>query len=233
MTINLNYRIVQIYEATGHAQPGRFDYQKICKHNEFPPLNTYDWSPVNPGLVAMGTSRGDINLLRVDDDSNQVLALPLKVPRPCQSVAFNTTGLLAVGLDRVRNDACLQIWDLNQRLAGWDPKKRGWNVPNSNLEPKKLEPSVSVASIRFFEDQPKTLVVGVKHQSVRIHDLRGWYHIVSTLNIKLTISRSQFYCRQLPNEMQQQSVYRLCRFQLLCFFILGPTWSRGLGSPRY
>ena len=23
MTINLNYRVVQIYEATGHAQPGR------------------------------------------------------------------------------------------------------------------------------------------------------------------------------------------------------------------
>lgn len=173
MAINLNHRIVQVYEATGNARPGLFDYQKISKHNEFPSLNTYDWSPVFPGLVAMGTSRGDITLLRVDDDSNQVLTLPLKVPRPCQSVAFNTTGLLAVGLDRVRNDSCLQIWDVNQRLAGWNPKKPGFNVPNSSLEPKKLEASVSIASIKFFEDQPQMLVVGVKHQSVRIYDLRG------------------------------------------------------------
>lgn len=175
MTINLNYRVVQVYEATGHAQPGRFDYRKTAKHNEFPSLSTYDWSPVVPGLVAMGTSRGEINLLRVDDDSNQVLTLPLKVPRPCQSVAFNTTGLLAVGLDRVRNDSCLQIWDLNQRLAGWDPASPGWSVPASNLEPKKLEGSVAISSVRFYEDQPQTLVVGVKNQSVRVYDLRGLY----------------------------------------------------------
>jgi hypothetical protein len=174
MSINLNYRIVQVYQATEHAHPGRFDYQKSSKHNEFPPLSTFDWSPTIPGLVAMGTARGEINLLRVDDDSNDFITLPLKLQRPCQAVAFNTTGLLAVGLDRVRNDSCLQIWDLNQRLGGWDLKKPGWSsVPRMTLEPKRLEASVSISSIRFFEDQPQTLVVGVKNQSVKIHDLRG------------------------------------------------------------
>jgi hypothetical protein len=174
MTINLNYRIVQVYKATLHARPGQFDYQKTSKHNEFPPLSTYDWSPTIPGLVAMGTARGEINLLRVDDDSNDFITLPLKLQRPCQAVAFNTTGHIAVGLDRVRNDSCLQIWDLNHRLAGWDPKQPGWSsVPQMNLDPKKLEASVSISSIRFFEDQPQTLVVGVKNQSVRVHDLRG------------------------------------------------------------
>lgn len=174
MSINLNHRIVQLYQATEHATSAQFDYQKSSKHNEFPPLSSYDWSPTVPGLVAIGTARGDINLLRIDDDSNDFITLPLKLQRPCQAVAFNITGLLAVGLDRVRNDSCLQIWDINQRLAGWGPKELGWrSVPSMNLEPKKLEPSVSVSSIRFFEDQPQTLVVGVKNQSVRIHDLRG------------------------------------------------------------
>lgn len=174
MSINLNYRIVQVYQATEHAHPGRFDYQKTSKHNEFPPLSTFDWSPTIPGLVALGTARGEINLLRVDDDSNDFITLPLKLQRPCQAVAFNTTDLLAVGLDRVRNDACLQIWDLNQRLAGWDPKRAGWSsVPSINLEPKKMEASVSISSIKFFEDQPHTLVVGVKNQCVKILDLRG------------------------------------------------------------
>lgn len=173
MTINLNHRIVQIYEPTGHAKPGHFEYQKVSKFNEFPPLSTYDWSPTIPGLVALGTTHGEVHLLRVDDGSNSYITLPLKLQRLCQSVGFNTTGLLAVGLDRVRNDSCLQIWDVNQRLAGYDPKKPGWNGPVVTLEPTKLEASVSITSVRFFEDQPQTLVAGVKNQSLRIHDLRG------------------------------------------------------------
>ena len=176
MTLNLHNKVVHLYQATGHAQPGRFDYQKVAKHADFPALYTYDWSPVIQGLVAIGTSQGDVHLLRVDDNSNASLTLPLKLQRPCQSVAFNTTGLLAVGLDRVRNDSCLQIWDVTQRLADWDPAKKGWNLPAMTVEPKKkLEGSTSITSIRFFEDQPQTLVVGVKNQSVKIHDLRGWF----------------------------------------------------------
>lgn len=204
MTINLNQRIVQLYEAKGYAEQGLFEYEKTTKHNEFPPLSTYDWSPANPGLVAMGTSRGEIHLLRVDDNSNDSLILPLKLQRACHSVAFNTTGLLAVGLERVRNDQCLQIWDLNQRLAGWDPKKKGWaSVPAMNIEPKKLEASITITSVRFFEDQPQTLVVGVKNQCVRIIDLRGLWIYLKLSDAKLTDSRSNFYCHYLPDPMQQ------------------------------
>lgn len=175
MVLNLHSRIVQVYEANGHAQSGKFDYEARSKHTEIPPINTYDWSPAVEGLVAVGTSHGEVHLLRVDDDSNASITLPLKLQRSCQSVAFNTTGLLAVGLDRIRNDSCLQIWDVNQRLGNWDSKQRGWSsVPAITIEPKKkLEGSISITSVRFFEDQPQTLVVGVKNQSVRIHDLRG------------------------------------------------------------
>lgn len=176
MIFNLKNGVVHLYEATGHAQPGRFDYSKISKHTEFPAVNTYDWSPVARGLVAVGTTHGEVQLLRVDDNSNANLTLPLKLQRSCQSVAFNTTGLLAVGLDRVRNDACLQIWDVHQRLGDWNPAQKGWGSSTMALEPKKkLEGSTSITSIRFWEDQPQTLVAGVKQQSVRIHDLRGSY----------------------------------------------------------
>ncbi|CZS93530.1 uncharacterized protein RCO7_10584 [Rhynchosporium graminicola] len=173
---NLNNKVCHLYEATGHAQPppGRFDYKRISKHTELPAVNTYDWSPTVRGLVAVGTAHGEVSLLRLDDNSNACLTLPLKLQRPCQSVSFNTTGLLAVGLDRVRNDSCLQVWDINERLAGWKSDEKGWSVPSTNsIEPKKkLEGSTSITSIRFFDDQPRTLVAGVKNQSVRIHDLR-------------------------------------------------------------
>lgn len=203
LTINLNFRNIQVYEPTGHARSGKFDYEKISKHNDFPALTAYDWSPRIHQLVAVGTSQGQVHLLRVDDNSNQMLTLPLKLQRSCQAVAFNTEGLLAVGLDRVRNDMCLQIWDINQRLRGWDPSLPGWtNVPNDSTEPmQKLEASLAVSGVRFFEDQPKTLVVGIKNQSVRIHDLRGMLNNSGFHVVLAKRSRSKSCRTHLPDEM--------------------------------
>jgi hypothetical protein len=172
--INLQYRVVQLYEATGHARRGRFDRRKLSKHDDFPPLTTYDWSPSTPGLVAVGTATGIVNLLRIDDGSNAYIELGLRMSRTCQAVAFNTGGLLAVGLDRIRNDQCLYVWDVNC-ISSISDTSRGFP---SNIKPftdptYRIEPSVSVSSVKFFEDNPQTLVAGIKAQGLRIHDLRG------------------------------------------------------------
>ncbi|KAL2164578.1 hypothetical protein VTH06DRAFT_3795 [Thermothelomyces fergusii] len=153
--INLQHRVVQLYEATGIAQKGRFEYRKLAKHDDFPPLTTYDWSPTVPGLVAVGTSTGVVNLLRIDDNSNAYLELGLKISRTCQAVAFNTAGKLAVALDRVRSDTCLHIWDVG-RLSGLDAAVSGF-PPDVGLPPDpvdRLELNASVSSVRFFEDNP-------------------------------------------------------------------------------
>jgi hypothetical protein len=70
--------------------------------------------------------------------------------------------LLATGLDRVRNDVCLNIYDMNDsRVTAKD-------------EPyKKLASSEAISSIKFFTGQPDMLVAGVSRQYVRIYDLRG------------------------------------------------------------
>lgn len=195
VAFNLNYRILQVYAAKGFAQPGNFEYEPLSRYIDIPSLNTFDWSPVIEGLVAVGTSSGELQLLRVDDNSNAVLSLSVKQPRACQAVAFNTTGLLAIGLERVRNDGSLQIWDVNQRLAGWDTSQPGWKVPNNAVEPRKFESAtvsgrkksilggatndIQVTSIKFFEDQPQTLAIGIKNSCVRIHDLRGEFGCTS------------------------------------------------------
>ncbi|KAM3070267.1 hypothetical protein ACMFMG_010103 [Clarireedia jacksonii] len=183
LAFNLNYRVLQLYEAKGRAQPGVFEHQPLSRYIDIPSLNTFDWSPVVEGLVAVGTSNGELQLLRVDDNSNDVLSLTIKQPRACQAVSFNTTGLLAIGLERVRNDGSLQIWDVNQRLTGWDASLPGWKVPNNMIEPQKFE-SASVTSIKFFEDQPQTLAIGIKNASVKIHDLRDPNGSVITFNTK-------------------------------------------------
>ncbi|KAK4123697.1 hypothetical protein N657DRAFT_656062 [Parathielavia appendiculata] len=175
--INLQHRVVQLYEPTGLAQRGRFEYRKLAKHDDFPPLTTYDWSPTVPGLVAVGTSTGVVNLLRVDDNSNAYLELGLKISRTCQAVAFNTAGKLAVALDRVRSDHCLHIWDLS-RLSGTDATISGFpadvDLPPDPVD--RLELNASVSSVRFFEDNPNVLVAGIKGQGLRIHDLRDQAH---------------------------------------------------------
>jgi hypothetical protein len=177
LNINVGYPFITLHQATGRAVPERFEYSTISKHDEYPTLMTaHDWSPRIRGLVAVGTKSGEVHLLRVDDDSNASIVLPLKLQRACQAVAFNTTGLLAVGLDRVRQGQCLQIWDIEQKLSGWEPSWKGWgSLPQNNDAKYNLEPSVAITSVRFFEDQPQTLVVGVKNQYVRIHDLRGMH----------------------------------------------------------
>ena len=175
--INLQHRVVELYEPTGHAHKRQFDFAKLSRHDDFPPLTTYDWSTANPELLAVGTSSGIVNLLRIDDNSNAYVEIGLKLARTCQAVAFNTTGLLAVGLDRVRMDQSLQVWDVNRLSALENPKKGFPSSAISLVEPRnRLEPSVSVSSLKFFEDSPQTLVAGIKGQGVRIHDLRGQSH---------------------------------------------------------
>ena len=81
VAFNLNYRILQVYEAKGLARPGKFEYEPLSRYIDIPSLNTFDWSPVVEGLVAVGTSSGELQLLRVDDNSNAVLSLSIKQPR--------------------------------------------------------------------------------------------------------------------------------------------------------
>ncbi len=204
--INLQHRVVQLYEPTGHARRGRFHYEKISRHDDFPPLTTYDWSPSSPGLLAVGTGTGIVNLLRIDDNSNAYTELALKMTRTCQAVAFNTTGLLAVGLDRVRVDQSLHIWDVH-RLSSIG-KNAGKGLPahlRTFSDPKRLESSVSISSIKFFEDSPQTLVAGIRAQGLRIHDLRGKRHSFCTdhcSGLADQMARSRKHC-PVSDKVQQ------------------------------
>ncbi|KAL4925610.1 uncharacterized protein BDV17DRAFT_271885 [Aspergillus undulatus] len=146
-----------------------FEHEVISTHTKVPAFRAFDWSPIDESLVAVGQSSGDATVLRMreGDESNQAFHLPVKMQRYCNAVAFSIHGLLAAGLDRVRTDSCLNIWDVNQRLGMRAGKG------NVNMEPlRKLANSEPITSVKFFRDQPDTLVTGVKGQYVRIYDLR-------------------------------------------------------------
>ncbi|KAI0841781.1 hypothetical protein F5Y06DRAFT_260410 [Hypoxylon sp. FL0890] len=169
--VNLQHRVVQLYEPTGLAHPGNFEFEKTSKYDEIPPLTTYDWSPAHPGIVAIGTASGTVDLIHLHSDSSSHLELPIRITRTCQAVAFNTGTLLAVGLERVRNDQCLKIFDVS-RLTALEPSASWASLEGSMTPVIGLEASISISSTKFFEDSPQVLVAGIKNQGIRIYDLR-------------------------------------------------------------
>ncbi|PKY06529.1 hypothetical protein P168DRAFT_295600 [Aspergillus campestris IBT 28561] len=154
------FHLCKVNGFDGHT----LQHEVLSTHTKVPAFRAFDWSPVDDSLVAVGQSSGDATILRMNSEAES-FSFPIRHQRYCNAVAFSTHGLLAAGLDRVRNDFCLNIWDVNQRLA-----MRG---ARGFVEPlRKLASSEPITSIKFFRDQPDTLVTGVKGQFVRIYDLR-------------------------------------------------------------
>ncbi|KAI9720797.1 MAG: hypothetical protein M1812_002636 [Candelaria pacifica] len=148
-------------------------YKQTSQHTKFKGARAFDWSPIDEGLVAVGLPSGEATVLRIDDNSNKSYSFPIKNQRWCNTVSLSNKGLLAAGLDKVRNDFCLNIWDIGQHLSSSDTQAAASGQSHAQIEPvRKLSSSEGVTSVRFFADQPDTLVAGVKGQYLRIYDLR-------------------------------------------------------------
>ena len=146
-------------------------WEILTRHNKVPVFRAFDWSPFNEALVAVGQWSGETTILNLDDGT-QVLSLPIKSQRQCNAVAFNGTGLLATGLERVRNDFCLNVFDVNQRIPNRSSDNAIISSTQSTDPIRKLASSEGITSIKFFGTQPETLAAGVKGTCVRIYDLR-------------------------------------------------------------
>ncbi|KAL4937768.1 hypothetical protein BDV06DRAFT_202225 [Aspergillus oleicola] len=160
------FRLCDVSSISGPKK--HLTYSVLSTHTKVPAFRAFDWSPLDESLVAVGQSSGDATILRIPEgeaESKEVYHLPAKTQRYCNAVAFSSHGLLGAGLDRVRNDSCLHIWDVNQRLG----MRAGRGYVVEPLRKMVLEP---ITSVKFFRDQPDTLVIGVKGSFVRILDLR-------------------------------------------------------------
>lgn len=153
----------------------KVNYRQICIRDKLPNYTAFDWSRKDPGIVAVGSASGEAVLVTLDPDkpdNDYIHSCAIRHQRKCNTIAFSSKNLLATGLDRVRNDVCLNIYDLNDsRFTTRD-------------EPyKKLASSEAISSIKFFTGQPDTLIAGVSRQYVRIYDLRGEPRIANLRSI--------------------------------------------------
>ncbi|KAF3491626.1 uncharacterized protein GIQ15_01143 [Arthroderma uncinatum] len=96
---------------------GALNYEVQASRHSVPPFRAFDWSSADENLAVVGQSSGEAAVLRLDDDTQSPIVFPIRNQRSCNAVAFNTQGLLAAGLDKVRNDFSLNIWNVNQRLS--------------------------------------------------------------------------------------------------------------------
>ncbi|KAF2020566.1 hypothetical protein BU24DRAFT_340056 [Aaosphaeria arxii CBS 175.79] len=147
-----------------HIDKGKVKYKQLCVRDKLPNYTAFDWSKRDEHIVAVGSASGEAVIVSMDADHPQIdynHTFPIKHQRKCNSIAFSSKNFLATGLDRVRNDVCLNIYDLNTPTL------------TSSSEPyRKLASSEAISSIKFFNNQPDTLVAGVSRQCIRIYDLR-------------------------------------------------------------
>ncbi|KAL9087332.1 MAG: hypothetical protein Q9159_003678 [Coniocarpon cinnabarinum] len=146
------------------VKAGRVSTRILCEREGLPNFTAFDWSRKDESLVAIGTSFGHGQVLSVNPDSsvNEVLALPAKLQRKCNSIAFGKGSQLAIGLDKIRGDSSLNIYDITVQSA--DPLRR-------------LTGAEVITNVKFFTDQPQTLVVGFggtvrSGHSLKLFDLR-------------------------------------------------------------
>ncbi|KAL9119577.1 MAG: hypothetical protein Q9187_003874, partial [Circinaria calcarea] len=144
------------------------DWEEISRSNKLPAFRAFDWSPANEDLVAVGQWSGETTLFSLNNRL-QPLSIPIRSQRQCNAVAFNKTSLLATGLERVRNDFCLNVFDIQHGLNSHSQSGSG----KQGVEPiRKLATSEGITSIKFFPSQQDLLVAGVKGTCVRLYDLR-------------------------------------------------------------
>ncbi|UPX12944.1 uncharacterized protein EKO05_0003476 [Ascochyta rabiei] len=153
-------RLCQIEGFTG----SKVNYRQLLIRDKLPNYTAFDWSKKDPDVVAIGSASGEAHIVQLDPNKPEgdfLHAFPIRHQRKCNSIAFSHKNLLATGLDRVRNDVCLNIYDMNDARF------------TSKDEPyKRLASSEAVSSIKFFTGQPDTLLAGVQRQYVRMYDLR-------------------------------------------------------------
>ena len=141
------------------SNAARLKTKVVARYTDVPNFTAFDWSRSDVSLLALGLSSGDASLAKLSSDTKTITTLrvfPIRTQRKCNTITFNSGTLLAVGLDRVRNDHCLTIYDVNE---GKEAHSR-WCTGEA------------VSSVRFFPSQPHYLVAAVARSTLRLYDLR-------------------------------------------------------------
>ncbi|CCK69534.1 Sea4p KNAG_0C04320 [Huiozyma naganishii CBS 8797] len=92
---------------------------KLNTLKDFTNITCLDYSESQPGIVGVGEKDGFVKIVDVLGGRTQLVVRP-KQRRCINAVSINNVGLVAMGLDKHRQDASLQVWDINYQKQGED-----------------------------------------------------------------------------------------------------------------
>lgn len=90
---------------------------KLNTVKDFGNITCLDYSPTDEGIVGVGEKSGIVRLFNIMDIRDEYEPFDLRVrakqQRTINTLSINTNGLIAMGLERNKHDASVQVWDVN------------------------------------------------------------------------------------------------------------------------
>ncbi|KAH7928941.1 hypothetical protein BV22DRAFT_1030156 [Leucogyrophana mollusca] len=185
--------------------PEHTEIRHVTSQHDLQFMKCFAWSPDASfdDLVAIGLANGRVDLMRLEAtksarnnvlSSGPVVSLPVRNSRSCNALAFCNVdpNYLAVGLDKVRGDSSLVIWDIHSTTPVFSPKKTTSAADDSVLA--RPQPSIAradigprtdgrvlqqhaptevVSALAFLPQSTHFLLAGISARWLRLFDLRS------------------------------------------------------------
>ncbi|KAI6037567.1 hypothetical protein EDC04DRAFT_2702091 [Pisolithus marmoratus] len=151
--------------------PEQSEIRHLSSRSDLSFMKCFAWSPDTAfddlfavGLVSGRRQQGWLAIMCLS--SGPVAALPVRNSRSCNTLAFCQTdpNYLAVGLDKVRGDPSLIVWDVQTQDVG------------PRADPRMLQqhaPTEVVSALSFLPQSTCLLLAGMSFRWFRLFDLRS------------------------------------------------------------
>lgn len=161
---------VVLYQ-TSHEDPNVESNTIVPIHTRggFDNIQCSSYLSTRKGVIGVATIDGDISIFDINNSSSSTtLHLHPKQHRPCNSISFNHSNLIAGGFDKGRQDNSLQIWDIQEY-----PKSGDASTNDSTLKRPVLSyiPNEAVLSTVFLPDKDTNVICG-SYKFLREVDIR-------------------------------------------------------------
>ncbi|KAL5528601.1 hypothetical protein ACEPAF_7737 [Sanghuangporus sanghuang] len=161
------------------------EFRLVSSQADLQLMKCFAWSPdpSTDDLIAVGASTGKVELWRLESNkyarNNMVFSgpeftLPTRSSRSVLALAFSSAkpNFLAVGMDKVKGDPSLVIWDLNNAAAASAKSSSARTSTASRPIVQQYAMAEVVSSLAFLPDSPNLLVAGISNLWLRLFDLR-------------------------------------------------------------
>ncbi|KAI5959965.1 hypothetical protein CANMA_004065 [Candida margitis] len=157
------------------------------------------------GVIGVGSINGEISIFDINSSSSSALHLQPKQHRPCNSVSFSHSNLLAAGFDKGRQDNSLQIWDIQE----YPNSKSTLDDATSKRPVSSYIPNEAVLSTVFLPDRESNVICG-SYKFLREVDTRAdspIYQIATKCTLGLMVDPFQPHLFQSYSEDGSLSIW--------------------------